>query len=782
MSTNFQSQNNQSSEGLPGGTALVPSSPQSKAVAVIRQQPEIVKSALRPVDIIHGFRRRWGWAVLTGILLSAITIAVGWFLIPIQYHTDAWLRVATETPNIIFKMNTRDSYLNQRSAQAVLIRSPFVLRTALRSLDLELYPELAKSRDQVDWLAKRIGVSFPGGSEIMSISMSGDNPVAITEMVNAVKDAYMEEVVSVDRENHLRRKNVLEQAYSRNLQQIDKKMYLYTELSNQLGTANSETVRAQGLHKLESLNDLKGKVNSLDSRLRGLDQRIAIMEARKVSLPQEEQLSEEDKAKRQEQILDAYAQQYVRQDPEVARSLQIIANLDARIYEQSKRVKGGENSRSIQRMRDEQNREREAITARAKDLIPTIKEQLRQQIAQGKSVAPPTAAEKIQALIDDAKLEQSVLTKERETVFNQFTEAAQQAEKLDTYSSELESRKIELDRLKEITNRMGSELQQWQIELEAAPRVSEIRKAEVPRINNIQDKIKKLSMLGIGAFFAGICGVLGLDFLGRRVNSADEINYGLGLRVIGDLPLVSSGLRGGRMNNRVQGMLIESIDNIRTALLHRAEQEGLKVIMVTSSMEKEGKTTVSSQLAASLARSGRRTLLFDGDLRRPGEHRMFEKPLYPGVSEFLRGMVSLEDIVTETRVENLFLAPAGHPHPEALQALARGEIIVEAFARLRDQFDFIIVDSGPILTDSDSLMFGKVLDGLILSILRDVSRLPRIYEACERARAVNVRLLGAVINGISFSKYRSYYRPYTIEVPNKHTARQAQQQNQNQAQ
>ena len=227
-------------------------------------------------------------------------------------------------------------------------------------------------------------------------------------------------------------------------------------------------------------------------------------------------------------------------------------------------------------------------------------------------------------------------------------------------------------------------------------------------------------------------------------------------------------------------MLIESIDNIRTALLHRAEVEGLKVIMVTSSMEKEGKTTVSSQLAASLARSGRRTLLFDGDLRRPGDHRMFEKPLYPGISEFFRGMVTLEEIITETRVENLFLAPAGHPHPEALQALARGEVIIDAFAKLREEFDFIIVDSGPILTDSDSLMFAKVLDGLVLSVLRDVSRLPRIYEACERARAVNVKLLGAVINGITFSKYRSYYRPYTIEVPNKRRPQQQQQQQQQQ--
>lgn len=767
MSTNFQPQDKRS-ENISQATSLVAVTPQNTSLRVIQQQPEIVKQPPKPSDLLNGFRRRWGWAILAGIMASAIAVAVGWIIIPVTYSTDAWLQVQSQAPFLVEPINAKNSYLNQRGAQAVLIKSPFVLRTVIRELDINSYPEMRGVIDPVNWIASRLSVSFPGGTDIMSIGMSGKDKDMITEIVNAVKDAYMQEVVTVDRENHLRRKNVLEQAYIRNLQQIDKKTYLYKELADQIGSSDSDAVKQSARLKTQTIETLKNQVMSLESRIAGLNTKIEMQRVRLANLPPAEQpLDPEETLRRQEAALNAMVQQTLRQDPDILQLMQEVDRLEKVIEAQANVVKGGMDAPKVKRLILTKNDTIKQIEDKVHQLTPIIKEQIRQRLSEIKTTVPLTAAEKLQASIDDDLLQKSVLENEKNSIYEQFVDMVHQAEKLDTFSSELESRKIELNRLKEITYKMGSELQQMQIELEAAPRVTEMRSAEVPKQSNIQTKIKKLSIMGIGAFFAGICSVLALDFLGRRVNSADEINYGLGLRVIGDLPLVSSGLRGGKMNNRVQGMLIESIDNIRTALLHRAEVEGLKVIMVTSSMEKEGKTTVSSQLAASLARSGRRTLLFDGDLRRPGDHRMFEKPLYPGISEFFRGMAALEDIITETRVENLFLAPAGHPHPEALQALARGEVILEAFAKLRDEFDFIIVDSGPILTDSDSLMFAKVLDGLVLSILRDVSRLPRVYEACERARAVNVKLLGAVINGISFSKYRSYYRPYTIEVPNK---------------
>jgi capsular exopolysaccharide synthesis family protein len=212
-----------------------------------------------------------------------------------------------------------------------------------------------------------------------------------------------------------------------------------------------------------------------------------------------------------------------------------------------------------------------------------------------------------------------------------------------------------------------------------------------------------------------------------------------------------------------QGMMAESIDNIRTALLHSSHAESIHTVMITSSLEKEGKSTVASQLAASLARSGRRTLLIDGDLRRPTLHQLFELPQDPGLCELLREEVDLEDVVRPTRVAGLWMVSAGRVDQEAVQSLAQ-EGLREPFVRLREEFDFVLIDAGPVLTDADALLFGQYVDGVILSILRDVSQVPRVFEACERLRSVDLRLLGAVVNGVSWGRYRSYYRPYTARV------------------
>jgi Mrp family chromosome partitioning ATPase len=106
-------------------------------------------------------------------------------------------------------------------------------------------------------------------------------------------------------------------------------------------------------------------------------------------------------------------------------------------------------------------------------------------------------------------------------------------------------------------------------------------------------------------------------------------------------------------------MLTESVDAVRTLLLHAAHNEGLRVVMVTSAVGGEGKTSLSCHLAASLARSGRKTLLVDGDMRNPSCHRMFEVELEPGLSELLRGETDAAEAIHSTPAATLSVLPAG---------------------------------------------------------------------------------------------------------------------------
>jgi capsular exopolysaccharide synthesis family protein len=158
----------------------------------------------------------------------------------------------------------------------------------------------------------------------------------------------------------------------------------------------------------------------------------------------------------------------------------------------------------------------------------------------------------------------------------------------------------------------------------------------------------------------------------------------------------------------------------------------------------EAKTTFACQLANSLARAHRRTVIVDLDLRCPSVHEAFHEPLEAGVCELLRGEESLENVLRETDQVGLWRILAGRCNREALSALSKNG--AEAMlSELREEFDFVIVDSSPVLAVVDSLLVAQWVDGVILKALRDVSRTPQLYEAEERLRQVGANVVGSVV-------------------------------------
>jgi Mrp family chromosome partitioning ATPase len=114
------------------------------------------------------------------------------------------------------------------------------------------------------------------------------------------------------------------------------------------------------------------------------------------------------------------------------------------------------------------------------------------------------------------------------------------------------------------------------------------------------------------------------------------------------------------------------------------------------------------------------------------------------------------DVVQEGLVDNLSVVTAGQSSNEAVQALARDQIgaILQG---VRDAYDFIVIDSAPVLPVADSQAIGQHADGVVFSVMRGVSRLPQVYAACERLAMLRVRILGTVVNGCSGSAYGSSY-------------------------
>jgi len=293
---------------------------------------------------------------------------------------------------------------------------------------------------------------------------------------------------------------------------------------------------------------------------------------------------------------------------------------------------------------------------------------------------------------------------------------------------------------------MAIKLEQYEIEEVAPERIRRIQEATLyPAIN----AATRYTITGLGSVvgLALTCfGIAYLEFRNRRLDGPEQVDEGLGIRVVGTLPALSA-RRMLDADHPVVAQLTESIDSVRTLLMHDSTSKRRQIVLVTSATTQEGRTTVASQLAASLARAGRRTLLVDGDMRRPALHALFDVPLEDGLCEVLRAEVDVADVIRPTHAEGLWLLTAGYCDIDAIHALAT-EQMQPAFEKLRSEYDFIIIDGAPVLGMSDALIFGQYCDGAILSVRRDFSQMPKINEAASLLRGVGVRLIGSVVNGV----------------------------------
>ena len=200
---------------------------------------------------------------------------------------------------------------------------------------------------------------------------------------------------------------------------------------------------------------------------------------------------------------------------------------------------------------------------------------------------------------------------------------------------------------------------------------------------------------------------------------------------------------------------MESVDAARTVLLRDCKVGDLRSVMITSASKGEGKSSLASHLAISVARTGRRVLLADFDLRSPSAHRLFDIPAGPGIAELLRGEADLDDVVCAV-TSDLDVAPAGACDAQAVRTLGQGAL-PELIAALKARYDFVVIDSAPLLPVADSLLISQHADAVLLSVYREVSRLPAVFAGYERLTALGVRVLGVVVTGVPAQSYGQTY-------------------------
>jgi capsular exopolysaccharide synthesis family protein len=201
----------------------------------------------------------------------------------------------------------------------------------------------------------------------------------------------------------------------------------------------------------------------------------------------------------------------------------------------------------------------------------------------------------------------------------------------------------------------------------------------------------------------------------------------------------------------------EAYRALRTSILLSSFGAPPKVILVTSAMPREGKTTISANSALVLAQRGSRVLLVDADLRRPGVEKLFGIRPHGGLSTLISGSSNVEDVlVPASEVPNLWILPAGPIPPQPTELLG-STVMKDYITRWRNEFDHIIIDTPPCLSVTDAVLLSPEADRVILVARSGQTTRPALRRACDLLLQVNARVMGIVLNALNLHSVEGYY-------------------------
>ena len=267
--------------------------------------------------------------------------------------------------------------------------------------------------------------------------------------------------------------------------------------------------------------------------------------------------------------------------------------------------------------------------------------------------------------------------------------------------------------------------------------------------------LRRSATLGfVVALLVAVGLVLALDYLDDTIKTPEDVTR-LGLPFLALIPAVRS--RRGRPVLSGSNDFSEAIRSLRTSLSLSTNTQGSSVVLVTSAQPLEGKTTTACNLATALAYSGQKVLLIDADMRRPGVHRGLGIDNECGLSELLSGKAALSECVQRLLDPDLWVMPAGSTPPNPSELLGSGRMESLMAQVQAGPFDWVIVDTPPVLAVTDASILTQWVSGVAFVIGSEMTRRRLAERAIETLTTGRPRILGAVLNRVNVSRNRYYY-------------------------
>jgi capsular exopolysaccharide synthesis family protein len=691
--------------------------------------------------LLHAVRRHWLIIAATGVAVGILFGTLAIFTIKPKYEAKAILVMAAVNPKILAGQTADDvgqggeEFTIFKGNQAALIKERFVIQAALRNNKMKNLPSIVREdarHNTIQWLTNTVQVSTEKNTGVMYVTATLPDREEAAAIVNAIVEAYMDEVVNVDRQKRRDRYESLQRVSADKEEEVrQKREQLRRELES-IGAGDDQTASLRGQMAVQvfaeyqrELQKLKFDRNSLQGKLEGANEMMKILndpDPRAFRIPETEIAA-------------------VLSNNPVYKDLLPRQQMLQSIVEAQKPLlaKGVKPSNTYARALAELESATEAVTR--------MERKADEQVRDAKRVELEREKYRLTAEINIATQQIVAFEKEVEA-------KAHDADSVGKSSVAAQTYRANLDDIRRILQGVVDERERLKVELQSPPRVSIAGDKNTPAAVPEQESGAISRYLLIAATtLLGMClpgvGIVVWDLRKRRVNSTSDVSKKLKISVMGTLPYIPAPIMRRLGSNSRRSQLwkmryTEAVDGVVARLLCKSDCDEARVVLVTSAMSGEGKTWLATQLAMGLARAQRSTVLVDFDLRQPALDGALGLPLGPGVCEALRGQGDITQMVQPTDTEYLSVVTAGNWNRQVLPALANGSV-GPLLERLRETFDFVILDSSPLLPVVDSRLVCQRVDTVLLSVLRDVSEASKVEAAQEMLEAFGVARVEAVV-------------------------------------
>src|SRR5262245_16899707 len=711
----------------PAVTARIAEPPAAEPVESLRLRLHSPRS-LPPGDETEGggskvlayLKYRWVTVLfLGGALASALSLAA-WNLIPSKYTTTAMIRVYADNPVVYHNENplSRSDFNTYLKTQADMLRSHYVLAAAIRDPGIAELPMLREQVDPIRYLEEELRVETKEGSEIIKVSLSGDDARSIAAIVNSIQSAFFREVVDDELKRKKARLVLLEDTMPSMQKDVKQR---YTNLQNaETPQKPSEVTQAisaqlasgQVVRLKEMLFNAEADIKTYSARRDGLLARLNNLAA---ELPPMATLMETVDA-------DPKVQAYSKQLEQHQNSLDyFITKLGA-----------DPNHPAVvdlrQKIGEAQEHREQHRKAKYSDLEKTQTQ---------------VVLKRLHLELEDVKAAISNLGARKEQTEKLIDEyQAVVANPAGPEERPVDFLRVDIKEREGIIKGMIDKANLLHLEVNAPARVRPFQTAAVPLKKEMKKQIMAAALAGLFGFALVGFGVVTYESRVRRALSLDDVQKATLGPVIGVVPGVGAPAEPAAPNEGIA----EALDKTRCVLQQQFDRPGCKLILVGSALRDEGKSFLAWQLAASFAHAGTRTLLVDFDLRSPSMHGFAQVPNEAGFCETLAGADGAALI--QTLPTGLHLMTAGQ-WSEGIRPLLVPERLGPMLGRLRDRFDCIIVNAHPVLAVAETSLAIRFADAVLLAVEKHESRLPLVARAQDKVANLAPDSFGVVFLGAS---------------------------------